>query len=75
MPAPANDLVSFICVDRRHVDIGRARPDGSGHISINAGEWAYCTAGLAEEPHDWVGMTPRRLDAIHHADPPGGSAA
>ena len=68
--APTSDLVGFLCVDGRHQEIGRTRPDGSGHLTLVAGAWAYCAAGLYTEPHEWAEMRPRALSAIHHADQP-----
>ena len=73
LEAPRSDLVGFICVDRRHQEVGRGRPDGSGHLSLSQGSWAYCTAGLDEEPHVWSAIAPRRLSDIHHADQPDGA--
>ena len=64
--APTNDLVVFVCADGRHVDIGRARPDGSGHLTLRDGAWAYCAAGSPTEPHTWVEISPRLLPAISH---------
>ncbi|HEY8757722.1 MAG TPA: hypothetical protein VIN74_04425 [Candidatus Limnocylindria bacterium] len=72
--APTNDLVVFVCADGRHVDIGRTRPDGSGHLTLRDGAWAYCAAGRPTEPHTWVEISPRLLPAISHEDGPGQEA-
>jgi len=69
-----NDLVAFICVDGRHQEIGRTQPDGSGHLTLREGVWAYCAAGRYTEPHAWAEITPRTLSAIHHADRPATEA-
>ena len=69
-PAPTSDLVVFLCVETAHQDIGRTQPDGSGHLTLRDGAWAYCAAGRYTEPHTWAEITPRPLFAIHHADAP-----
>lgn len=67
---PTNDLVAFLCIDDRHREIGRRRPDGSGHLTLRDGAWAYCAAGRADEPHTWADISPRPLRAISHAEEP-----
>ena len=72
--APVDDLIVFICAAGRHVEIGRTQPDGSGHLTLRGGAWAYCAAGRSTEPHTWVEISPRPLPAISHADDPGQEA-
>lgn len=69
-PAPTAELVLFLCADGRHVEIGRAKPDGSGHLTLRDGAWAYCAAGRSTEPHTWVEISPRPLPAISHSVDP-----
>jgi hypothetical protein len=68
---PADALIPLICDDERHLEIGRSVPDGAGHITVRAGEWAYCTAARAEEPHTWTEVSARPLSAVRHEDPLG----
>ncbi len=68
---PTDDLIRLICDDRRHLDIGRGVPQGGGHITVRAGEWGYCTAARAQEPHTWNEVDARPLSAISHSDPLG----
>ncbi|HEX9495499.1 MAG TPA: hypothetical protein VGA38_07055 [Candidatus Limnocylindria bacterium] len=58
----------FVCVSGPHQAIGPTKPDGSGHVTLQSGEWAYCAAGHAEEPHSWAEITPQPLSSIHHSD-------
>jgi hypothetical protein len=62
-------LVHLVCVDERHLLVGRSRPDGSGYFTVSPKrEWAYCSAALEDEPHVWAetgGVAPKDLG---HAD-------
>lgn len=71
LAAPTSDAVRFICVSGPHQEIGGTLPDGSGHLTVRDGAWAYCAAGRADEPHVWAEITPRALAAIRHSDQPG----
>lgn len=51
-PSPAP--VDFVCQDPGHLDRGRDRPDGSGHITLYEGRWAYCSAGIPNTTHRWT---------------------
>jgi hypothetical protein len=66
--APSDDLVRFACVSGPHQALGPTRPDGSGHLTLRDGAWAYCAAGRADEPHTWAEIAPRPLSAIRHSD-------
>ena len=63
-PAP----VEYVCIDKKHLRIGRSVPDGRGHLTVNEGRWAYCSAGLADEPHVWKASGGLQFAAIRHAD-------
>jgi hypothetical protein len=58
--------VEYVCVDGDHVIRGRDRPDGSGHLTLVRQKWAYCSAGLPAEPHDWRGIDAVELTALKH---------
>lgn len=68
---PTDALIRLVCDDERHLEIGRAVPEGAGHITVRAGEWGYCSAGRPEEPHAWIEASPRPVSAIRHSDPLG----
>jgi len=61
-------LVEYVCVTDDHLRLGRAVQDQRGHMTINEGKWAYCTAGRKDEPHDWRRISPRSLPSIRHAE-------
>lgn len=46
--------------------IGRSVPDEHGHLTLNEGQWAYCSAARPEEPHHWKAIPPTHLFALHH---------
>lgn len=65
---PQSSLIRFVCVDAEHVRIGRGRPDGTGHLTVHKGAWAYCSAAMPHSEHDWAptgGVSP---DEIRHDD-------
>jgi hypothetical protein len=63
---PAGALVAYVCVDAEHVRIGRGRPDGTGHLTVHRGKWAYCSAALPNTEHDWVPTGGVPLEQIRH---------
>jgi hypothetical protein len=67
--APVSDRIHYLCIDGRHQEVGRMQPDGTGHLTVNDGAWAYCAAGLYTEPHVWTEITERRFSDISHSDP------
>ncbi len=68
---PTDALIRSICDDERQLEIGRGVPEGAGHITVRAGEWGYCTANRAEEPHTLTEVSARPVSAIGHTDPLG----
>lgn len=69
LAAPPTDLVRFVCIDAQHQEIGRTQPDGTGHLTVRDGAWAYCAAGRYTEPHVWAEIAERTLASIKHSDP------
>ena len=63
-PAP----VRYLCVGDDHLRIGGSVPDEHGHLTLNDGQWAYCSAARPEEPHRWKAIPPTHLFALHHAN-------
>jgi hypothetical protein len=46
--------VHYVCVRPDHLEVGKTVPKNAGHFSMNRSRWAYCSAALAEEKHDWA---------------------
>ena len=76
-PAP----VRYLCVGDDHLRIGCSVPDERGFLTVNDGQWAYCSAARPEEPHRWKVIPPTHLFALHHeslrrkfAEPSGATA-
>ena len=61
------DQVRLICDDGPHLRHGRGVRDREGMLTVADGKWAYCSAGLNEEPHHWVAVEPMDFHAIDHA--------
>jgi hypothetical protein len=60
--------VDFVCADKRHLQVGRDVPDGKGHLTVVGRQWAYCSAALEDEPHDWRGAGGLDFAAIRHSE-------
>jgi len=60
--------VDFICIGEDHLRHGRDVPDGEGHLTVVDKRWAYCSAGLEDQPHFWRETGGTRLADIRHAD-------
>ena len=61
-PAP----VRYLCVGDDHLRIGRSVPDEHGFLTVNDGQWAYCSAARPQEAHRWKAIAPTHLFALHH---------
>jgi hypothetical protein len=66
----AEDLakIELVCVDQRHLEIGRGVPDGEGHLTVSEGVWGYCSAAREDEPHTWRAAGGLEFAQIRHAD-------
>ena len=62
-------VVDLICVTSEHIESGKRVPDGQGTLTVSGRQWAYCTAGLENLPHDWKETGGVPLDSIRHSDP------
>ena len=62
------DPVDYICLRPEHVALGKNVPDGQGTLTVNGRQWAYCSAGLKNAPHEWKETGGVSLAAIRHAD-------
>jgi hypothetical protein len=54
--------IHFVCVAETHQE----RTRGGSYVSpltINAGQWAYCPAGLMTD-HTWHAITPTPVDDV-----------
>ena len=49
---------------------GRRRVDGTGHLTLHDGGWAYCAAGKPMEKHTWQAISPVPLASLKHNEPP-----
>lgn len=58
--------VDYVCVGREHLAIGRTRPDGSGHLTLHEGKWAYCSAGRPLEQHEWAATGGLPVVSLRH---------
>jgi hypothetical protein len=59
--------IQYLCVSDDHVRIGRTVRDGEGHMTVRSGQWAYCTAGRKDEPHEWEAIPATPFSRIRHA--------
>jgi hypothetical protein len=62
--------VDYICVDESHIQRGRGIPEGYGALTLNGRQWAYCSAALEEEPHEWKPTGGVEFAAIRHSELP-----
>ena len=62
--------IEYICVTPEHLTSGARVPDGHGTLTLNRHQWAYCSAGLKNAPHDWKETGGVPFEAIRHADLP-----
>jgi hypothetical protein len=60
--------IDLVCVDERHLKIGREVADGDGHLTVSEGKWAYCSAAREDEPHTWHPAGGLEFAQIRHAD-------
>src|SRR5688572_23791695 len=60
--------IDFLCVGEDHLRHGRSVSDGQGHLTVVEQKWAYCPAGLEDEPHHWRAINGMTLAGIRHAD-------
>lgn len=44
--------IQYLCVSDNHIRLGLRVRDGQGHLTIRSAQWAYCSAGRPEEPHE-----------------------
>ena len=61
-------FIEYVCVTDDHLRRGLTVHDQKGHITINGGKWAYCTAARKDEPHEWRQIPPTPLPALRHAE-------
>jgi hypothetical protein len=59
--------VRYLCVGDAHVRLGRAVHDGEGHLTVRNGQWAYCSAGRKDEPHEWEAIPATPFALIRHS--------
>lgn len=64
------ELVDYICITPEHLAIGKSVADGHGTLTVNGRRWAYCSAGLMNQPHVWQETGGVPVASIHHAEPP-----
>jgi len=62
--------VDYICVTPEHVKMGKSVADGHGTLTVSGRQWAYCSAGLEDTPHDWKATGGVPIEAIRHAELP-----
>jgi hypothetical protein len=60
--------IDLVCVDERHLKIGREVPDGEGHLTVSEGKWGYCSAAREDEPHTWRAAGGLEFAQIRHGD-------
>jgi hypothetical protein len=58
--------IQYLCVGDDHVRLGRNLRDGQGHLTIRSGQWAYCSAGRKDEPHEWEAIPATPFGQIRH---------
>ena len=63
--------VDLICITAEHIESGKRVPDGQGTLTVRGRLWAYCSAGLANAPHDWKETGGVPFASIQHAALPG----
>jgi hypothetical protein len=59
--------IQYLCVSDDHLRLGRAVSDGQGHLTIRNDQWAYCSAGRKDEPHEWDAIPATPFSALRHA--------
>ena len=59
--------IQYLCVSDNHVRLGRTVHDGEGHLTVRSGQWAYCSAGRKDEPHEWEAIPATLFHQIRHA--------
>jgi hypothetical protein len=59
--------IQYLCVTDDHVRLGRRIHDGEGHLTIRNAQWAYCSAGRKDEPHEWEAIPPVLFSQIRHS--------
>ena len=64
MPAP----IDLVCRGPEHIAIGRSRPDGSGHLTLEDGKWGYCSAGIPNAEHKWTPTGGVAIEDLRHAE-------
>ena len=65
-PETTQPLIENVCVRRDHFEVGRSRPDGTGHLTLVGRKWAYCSAALAQEQHVWQQTGGIALASLSH---------
>jgi len=60
--------VEYLCITPEHLVMGESVPDGQGTLTVNARQWAYCSAGLMNAPHDWQATGGVTLASFHHPE-------
>jgi hypothetical protein len=58
--------VHYVCVRPDHLELGKTVRKNAGHFTFIRSRWAYCSAALAEETHEWrfTGAVP--ISALDH---------
>lgn len=59
--------IQYLCVTDDHIRLGQRVHDGEGHLTIRNAQWAYCSAGRKDEPHEWEAIPPVPFSQIRHA--------
>ena len=59
--------IQYLCVGDEHVRLGLKLRDSEGHLTIRNGQWAYCSAGRKDEPHEWEAVPSTPFSQIRHA--------
>jgi hypothetical protein len=59
--------IQYLCVSDDHVRLGRTVHDGEGHLTVRSGQWAYCSAGRKDEPHEWEAIPATPFAHVRHA--------
>ena len=59
--------IEYLCVSDDHIRLGHRVRDGQGHLTVRNAQWAYCSAGRADEPHEWEAVPAVSFPQIRHA--------
>jgi hypothetical protein len=59
--------IQYLCVSDDHIRLGLRVRDGEGHLTIRNAQWAYCSAGSKDEPHEWEAIPPVPFTQVRHS--------